>query len=95
MLIQPSIDILDAQLHDGKEHVHETNEGDSHAADLTDFHRWLQEQNQSDKLNRFLSLQKEVNKNRFINSNDLKDKLNRTIEALKSSLKGKQVKHDL
>ena len=85
-LIQPSFDFLDAQLHGGDDHVHhETNETSRDAADLNDFQRWLEEQNQTDQLSRFISLQKEVNQLRLKESNDLNEKLNRTIEQLKSS----------
>jgi len=52
---------------------------------LNDFQRWLEEQNQTDQLSRFISLQKEVNQLRLKESNDLNEKLNRTIEQLKSS----------
>lgn len=85
-LIQPSIDFLDAQLHGGDEHIHnrEKNQTDNHeAADLNDFKHWLQEQNQTNQLNRFLLLQKEMNKFQFDDTKDLNDKINRTIEELK------------
>jgi hypothetical protein len=93
-LIQPSIDFLDAQLHGGEEHVHdEKNQTDKEAADLNDFKRWLQEQNQTDQLNRFLLLQKEMNQFHFDDTKDLREKLNRTIEELKSAKQ--QTKYDL
>ena len=97
LLIQPSIDFLDAQLHGGEEHVHNTkNETDLAAADLKDFHRWLNEQNDTNQLNRFLLLQKEVNQFHFDDTNDLNNKLNRTIEELKLGLEEKQQpKHEL
>jgi hypothetical protein len=95
--MQPSIDFLDAQLHGGKEHVHnDKNATDNEAADLNDFQRWLKEQNQTDQLNRFLLLQKEMNQFNFDDRKDLNNKLNRTIEELKSAVKGKQqAKHEL
>jgi hypothetical protein len=63
---------------------------------LNDFKRWLQEQNQTDQLNRFLLLQKEMNQFNFDDTQDLNNKLNRTIEELKSAVKGKQqAKHEL
>jgi hypothetical protein len=83
-LIQPSIDFLDAQLHGGEEHIHnEKNQTDNDAADLNDFKRWLEEQNQTNQLSRFLLLQKEINQLHFVDTKDLNDKLNRTIEELK------------
>ena len=87
LIIQPSIDFLDAQLHGGEEHIHDHNNNttDREAADLNDFQRWLKEQNQSDQLNRFLLLQKEMNQFHFDDTNKLSDKLNRTIEELKSA----------
>ena len=89
-LIQPSIDFLDAQLHGGDDHVHQernhTNDEEQEpAADLDDFQRWLQEQNQTDQLSRFLSLQKEMKRFRLDDTKELTDKLNRTIEELKST----------
>lgn len=84
-LIQPSFDFLDAQLHGGEEHVHqENNQTVKDVADLNDFKRWLDEQNQTNQLNRFLLLQKEINQFRLDDKKDLNDKLNRTIEELKS-----------
>ncbi len=63
---------------------------------MNDFKRWLQEQNQTDQLNRFLLLQKEMNQFNFDDTQDLNNKLNRTIEELKSAVKGKQqAKHEL
>jgi hypothetical protein len=94
LLIQPSIDFLDAQLHGGEEHVHnENNQTDNDAADLNDFKRWLEEQNQTNQLSRFLLLQKEINLLHFDDTKDLNDKLNRTIEELK--LEKQQPKSDL
>ena len=85
-LIQPSIDFLDAQLHGGEEHVHqEKSPADREAADLNDFKRWLEEQNQTNQLTRFLSLQKEINGLRLGDKKDLQKKLNRTIEEIKSA----------
>ena len=92
-LIQPSIDFLDAQLHDGHEHVHreknrteiEQDDEEEAAADLDDFQRWLKEQNQTDQLTRFLSLQKEVKRFHFDGTRELNEKLDRTIEELKST----------
>jgi hypothetical protein len=93
-LIQPSLDFLDAQLHGGKEHVHnEKNQTDHEAADFDDFKHWLEEQNQTNQLTRFLLLQKEVNQFYFDDTKDLNDKLNRTIEELK--LEKQQPKYDL
>ena len=99
-LIQPSIEFLDAQLHGGKEHVHDqnNNETDHRAADLNDFQNWLREQNQTDQLNRFLQLQKEMKQ---LDLNDkksltLSEKLNRTIEELKAAWRDQQQrKHEL
>ncbi len=85
-LIQPSIDFLDAQLHGGEEHVHqEKNSTAREAADLNDFKQWLEEQNQTNQLTRFLLLQKEMNRFQFDDTKDLREKLNRTIEELKSA----------
>ncbi len=85
-LIQPSIDFLDAQLHGGDEHCHKNkNQTDNEAADLNDFQLWLKEQNQTDQLNRFLLLQKEINQFHFDDTKDLNDKLNRTIQEIKSA----------
>lgn len=89
-LIQPSIDFLDAQLHGGDDHVHQErnhtdDEDQEPAADLDDFQRWLQEQNQTDQLSRFLSLQKEMKRFHLDGTKELTDKLNRTIEELKST----------
>jgi hypothetical protein len=84
-LIQPSIDFLDAQLHGGEEHVHqEKSPVDKEAADLNDFKHWLEEQNQTNQLTRFLLLQKEINRLRLDDKKDLQEKLNRTIKELKS-----------
>ncbi|CAF3628149.1 unnamed protein product [Rotaria socialis] len=96
LLIQPSVNMLDAQLHGGHDHVHDNNQTDNQAADLNDFYLWLKEQNETNQLNRFISLQKEVNQYKFDNGEDLKDKLSRTIDALKSAVKGQpRKKHDL
>ncbi|CAF1228651.1 unnamed protein product [Rotaria sordida] len=96
LLIQPSIDFLDAQLHGGNKHSHNKNETDKEAADLNDYYRWLKEQNETNQLNRFLLLQKEVNKFYFIDTQNLHDKLNRTIKELQSTVKTiKRSKHDL
>jgi hypothetical protein len=93
-LIQPSMDFLDAQLHGGDEHVHDDkNQTDNEAADLNDFKHWLEEQNQTDQLSRFLLLQKEVNQFHFGDRKDLDDKLNRTIEELKTAQQ--RTKYDL
>lgn len=95
-LIQPSIDFLDAQLHGGDEHVHDKNQTEGKAAaDLNDYRRWLEEQTQTNQLNRFLLLQKEVNQYHLSDANGLNDKINRTIEELKSTVKTKQRRHDL
>ena len=99
-LIQPSFEILDAQLHGGDAHVHEDHknktDGGSAAANLDDYYRWLKEQNATDQLHRFLSLQKEVNRFHLDNSQDLNDKLNRTIEELKLAAREKDAKkHEL
>ncbi|CAF0895762.1 unnamed protein product [Adineta steineri] len=96
-LIQPSIDFLDAQLHDGDEHAHnDENHTNEKAADLNDFQNWLKEQNQTDQLQRFLLLQKEINQFALGDKQDLNNKLNRTIEELKSTIKNYQErKHDL
>ncbi|CAF1134410.1 unnamed protein product [Didymodactylos carnosus] len=101
MVIQPSIDFLDAQLHDGHEHIHDINRVQSNktngtkAADLDDFREWLSEQNKTDQYQRFLNLQKEVTiyYEKMINDKNLTDKLNRTIEEIK--LFQKRPKHDL
>jgi hypothetical protein len=93
LIIQPSIDFLDAQLHGGEEHIHANNQTDQEAADLNDFQRWLKEQNQTDQLNRFLLLQKEMNHFRLDDSRHLNDKLNRTIEELISAKQ--RSKHEL
>lgn len=91
VLMQPSIDFLDAQLHGGDEHAHnDRNQTDTEAADLNDFQRWLTEQNQTDQLKRFLLLQKEVNRFDLDDTQGLNDKLNRTIEELKLAARGKQ-----
>ncbi|CAF1312572.1 unnamed protein product [Rotaria magnacalcarata] len=96
LLIQPSINMLDAQLHGGVDHVHDNNQTNNQAADLNDFYLWLKEQNETNQLSRFISLQKEVNQYKFDNRQDLNDRLSRTIEALKSAVKGKpRRKHDL
>ncbi|CAF2822753.1 unnamed protein product [Rotaria sp. Silwood2] len=96
LLIQPSIDFLDAQLHGGESHVHEKNQTGKDAADLNDYYRWLKEQNETNQLNRFLLLQQEVNKFHFIDTQELHDKLNRTIQELQSTVKArKRTKHDL
>jgi hypothetical protein len=97
LIIQPSIDFLDAQLHGGEEHIHDAkNATDEVAANLNDFQRWLKEQNQTDQLNRFLLLQKEMNHFRLDDSSHLNDKLNRTIEEMKLVMKQKQpAKHEL
>lgn len=98
-LIQPSFEILDAQLHGGNEHVHEKHErtdGEAAAANLDDYYRWLKEQNQTDQLHRFLSLQKEVNQFHLKDSDDLTEKLNRTIEELKlAAFDKRSKKHEL
>ncbi|CAF0836371.1 unnamed protein product [Adineta ricciae] len=99
-LIQPSIEFLDAQLHGGDEHVHDHNNNETghRAADLNDFQNWLKEQNQTDQLNRFLQLQKEMKQ---LDLNDKKsltliEKLNRTIEELKAAWRDQQErKHEL
>ncbi|CAF3807480.1 unnamed protein product, partial [Rotaria magnacalcarata] len=76
--------------------VHDNNQTNNQAADLNDFYLWLKEQNETNQLSRFISLQKEVNQYKFDNRQDLNDRLSRTIEALKSAVKGKpRRKHDL
>ncbi|CAF4779584.1 unnamed protein product [Rotaria sp. Silwood1] len=96
LLIQPSIDFLDAQLHGGETHIHDKNQTNKEAADLNDYHRWLNEQNDTNQLNRFLLLQKEVDKFKFVDTQNLHDKLNRTIQELQSTIKARQrTKHDL
>lgn len=83
-LMKPSNDFLDEQLHGGKEHIHNSKTlTDKQAVDLNDFQRWLKEQNQTDQLDRFLLLQKEINQFHFNDTEDLNNKLNRTIEKLK------------
>lgn len=96
-LIQPSIDFLEAQLHDGNEHAHNgSGQTNRSAADLNDFQRWLKEQNQTDQLNRFLLLQKEVKRFGLQNTQNLTDKLNKTIEELKSEARTKsRRRHEL
>ncbi|UJR22593.1 hypothetical protein I4U23_025637 [Adineta vaga] len=90
-LIQPSLEFLDAQLHAGNEHVHDKkNETNHRAADLNDFQNWLKEQNQTGQLNRFLLLQKEIKNLDSDDAQMLNEKLNRTIEELKSEWKRKQ-----
>ena len=101
LLIQPSIDFLDAQLHGGDEHIHQKKnpakvKEEEAAANLDDYHRWLKEQNDTDQLHRFLLLQKEVNSFRLDNSQDLTKKLNQTIEELRLAAKGRQrARHEL
>ena len=100
-IIQPSLDLLDAQLHDGDEHVHEkrnhTNEqAEEAAANFGDYQRWLKEQNETNQLDRFLLLQKEVKNFRLDKSPDLTEKLNRTIEELKLAARDKlRARHEL
>ena len=100
-IIQPSLDLLDARMHDGDEHVHEkrnhTNEQQEEAAaNFNDYQRWLKEQNDTNQLDRFLRLQKEVKSFRLDKSPDLTEKLNRTIEELKLAAKDKQrFRHEL
>jgi hypothetical protein len=102
LLMQPSIDFLDGQLHDGHEHVHDktnqsiNDEQHAAAANLDDYRRWLEEQKETNQLSRFISLQKEVNKFHLSNARNLTEKLNRTIEELRSASKDKSpTKHEL
>ena len=88
-LIQPSFEILDAQLHGGDEHVHEDHKNKTDgeaAANLDDYYRWLKEQNETDQLHRFISLQKEVNRFHLDNSQDLNDKLKPNDRRIEISL---------
>ena len=95
-LVQPSIDLLDAQLHDGEDQIHSKNRTYTDAADLSDFYRWLKEQNETNQLDRFLLLQKEMHRFHSVNTKSVNDKLNRTIEELKTTVKGQQrAEHEL
>lgn len=92
-LIQPSLDFLDAQIRSGDENhpggPTDLNQ-DIPAANLDDYQRWLKEQNDTNQLQRFLSLQKEVNQFHLDRDQSLSEKLNRTIEELKHTSKEKR-----